>query len=269
MSCREATRLLIYHSGVLPDAVAVHLQRCESCRKLVHALEGAAQGVVPSAPRVHDIKSLMLTDLRPVTPLPSSRVLLFALFVLFVAVMIAGSASLGVRGWESLELQTKASIFGPLLLGAYLLGLAVVRQMAPGSGDVVSPAAGSAAAFALLIAGVAHAFGWHEEHRSFGLGVTCLSVGLIYTAFAALVSWLVVRRGAMLSTLAAGAMGGGLAGFVGVAGIEIRCPNPDVAHILVWHLPVALLGVLGGLALGVAGRRLRASLHRRPFRSHV
>src|SRR5262249_29942477 len=130
LSCREATRLLIYHSDrLLPDAAAVHLQRCESCRKLVHVLEGAAQGVIPPAQRVHDIKSLMLTDLRPVTPLPSSRILLFTLFVPFVAVMIAGSASLGVRGWESLELQTKASIFGPLLLGAYLLGLAVVRQM--------------------------------------------------------------------------------------------------------------------------------------------
>jgi hypothetical protein len=85
----------------------------------------------------------------------------------------------------------------------------------------------------------------------------CLTIGLIYAALSALLCWLVLRRGAMLSNVAAGAIGGGLAGFVGIVGLEILCPSPNLAHILLWHLSVAALGVMSGWTFRMVARSLR------------
>lgn len=215
------------------------------------------EDVLPPAPPLADIKGRITSGLEPVRPLPSSRVFYLLLAILLPAVLGAGTLWFGVTGWAALALPAKVSIFGPLLAGACLLGLAVVRQMSPAGGGVAILAAGSAASFLLVIAAVAHTFGWHEEFRSLRLGAGCLGVGLLYTVLAGLAAWLMMRRGAMLSELAAGALGGALAGFVGVAGIEMRCPNPDLAHILTWHMPVALAGLLAGVLLGLLGRHLR------------
>jgi hypothetical protein len=62
---------------------------------------------------------------------------------------------------------------------------------------------------------------------------------------------LLIRRGALLSPVAAGGITGGLAGIAMVAMAEIRCPNLNLHHILLWHLPVAIVTALcGGAAIG-------------------
>jgi len=32
--------------------------------------------------------------------------------------------------------------------------------------------------------------------------------------------------------------------------LEIRCPNLNASHILIWHLCVTLLAMVGGLVIG-------------------
>jgi hypothetical protein len=269
VTCSEAIWLLIARrGGELPPGVTGHLARCEFCQQLVRAYEDGREKA--PAPAVLDrIKSVVLANLRPVTPLPSSRTLLGALFLLSLAVLDAGTLWLGTRGWQALALAKKVSVFAPLLAGAYLLGLAVVRQMVPGDAPTTRPVAWSAAAYALLVTVVAAVFGRQREPLFVPNGLSCFGPGVIYAASAALFVWLVIRRGAMLSGPLMGAMTGGLAGFIALAGIEIRCPNPNGNHILVWHLPLVLAGALGGVAVGEAGRRLARRLHPRHPRSRA
>jgi len=74
--------------------------------------------------------------------------------------------------------------------------------------------------------------------------------------------WLLLRRGAGLSPRVTGAAAGLLAGLVTTSAQEIYCPILDASHILTWHLGVALLGAVVGLAAGFAaesaGKRLKS-----------
>jgi hypothetical protein len=246
--------------------LAGHLAECEFCWQLAHLPEEGRETAL--APGTLDrIKSVVLADLRPVTQLPSSLTLLGTLAFLFLAVLGAGAVLAGMRGWQALALPMKVSIFAPLLLGGSLLGLALVRQMIPGEGAPTRPVGWSAAVFALLVTVVSLAFGRLEQPHFLQDGLKCFRAGMVYAVSAALMVWLVVRRGAMLSGSLTGAMSGGLAGFIALAGIELRCPSPNRTHILVWHLSLVLACALGGFAVGSA-RRLPTRFHPRHSRAH-
>jgi hypothetical protein len=52
------------------------------------------------------------------------------------------------------------------------------------------------------------------------------------------------------SALVSGATVGGLAGLTEMVGSQLRCPNPNGNHVLLWHSTRAAAGALGGLILG-------------------
>jgi hypothetical protein len=66
-----------------------------------------------------------------------------------------------------------------------------------------------------------------------------------------------LRNGAILSPRVAGAITGMLAGLVSTTVLEVHCPNLDVWHILVWHLGIALLGMVVGLFVATVGEAIR------------
>src|SRR5262249_50210203 len=103
-----------------------------------------------SPPRVEHIKSLLLRDLRPVTPLASEWSLIARLLLMLSAVLVIGSGFLGIHGWSSLAPYARGFIFGALLVGLCSLAFAVVRQMAPGRGSIVALAGSAAIAFGVL-----------------------------------------------------------------------------------------------------------------------
>src|SRR5262249_5893711 len=158
--------------------------------------------------------------------------LLTFLLLMFSALLIIGSGRLGTLGWSSLPAYARVFVFGSSLVGLSALAFAIVRQMAPGRGNTVALAGGAAIAVCVRVATLSEVFHWREEPRFVQTGLHCLSIGLIYAVLSALLTWLVLRRGAALSNVAAGAIGGGLAGFVGIIGLEILCPSPNLAHIL-------------------------------------
>ena len=66
---------------------------------------------------------------------------------------------------------------------------------------------------------------------------------------AALLSWLVVRRGFAINPVSAGLIAGALGGIAGVGMLELHCPNFEAAHLLVWHMAVVpLSAALGAFA---------------------
>ena len=69
----------------------------------------------------------------------------------------------------------------------------------------------------------------------------------------------------MLNPKVIGAAAGTLAGFAGLAALEMNCPDLNVFHRLVWHCGVVLVSSGVGALLGVVfaqiklGRKLHAS----------
>ena len=77
-----------------------------------------------------------------------------------------------------------------------------------------------------------------------------MRTGLAYAVPAAAAFWLLLRRGAILAPGLTGATAGGLAGLAGMGVLDMRCPNSNAYHILIWHVGVALVAMAGGFAVG-------------------
>jgi hypothetical protein len=239
-------------SSALPPEAAEHIAHCMRCRSLIQALGEKQEVPTPSADQLQRIKAKVLGELRPVRPLPPSRVFLSAFGLIFLAVVAVGSLQLGAYGWGVLSVSQKIVIFTALAASAALLAVSMVRQMAPGSKHPVSPTLLPLGILVSLIIVMAAFFQWQKESAFVANGLFCLSAGLKYAIPGAFLFWLLLRRGAMLSPKLTGATAGGFAGLIGLAVLEIHCPNLNRYHILVWHLGVVLLSVLGGVALGAA-----------------
>jgi hypothetical protein len=79
-------------------------------------------------------------------------------------------------------------------------------------------------------------------------GIVCLLTGLLHAVPAALLSWLVLRRGFAVNSASAGLAAGTLAGLAGVGMLELHCANFQATHILVWHTAVIpVSGAAGAL----------------------
>jgi hypothetical protein len=39
--------------------------------------------------------------------------------------------------------------------------------------------------------------------------------------------------------------------------LEVHCPNLNVWHILAWHVGIALLGLVAGVLVAIAGQAIR------------
>ena len=99
---------------------------------------------------------------------------------------------------------------------------------------------------------------FHEYHTDhfISAGIACLLTGLACAAPAALLCWLLMRRGFAVSPVTAGLVCGALAGLAGVGLLELNCVNFQALHVIVWHTAVVAASAAGGalIACGVAGR---------------
>jgi hypothetical protein len=187
--------------------------------------------------------------LRPVRPLPPRWVLTGGVVLICAAVSGAGAARAGFFGFAKMDLLERWLIFPVLGLLACAAGSAFVREMIPGSRRRISSwrllGLGSAALLALF----AFLFRDYQTDHFFSIGIVCLLTGLLHALPAALLAWLLVRRGFAVNPIAAGLVAGMLGGLAGVGVLELHCPNFQAAHVLVWHTAVVpLSGALGALA---------------------
>jgi hypothetical protein len=68
--------------------------------------------------------------------------------------------------------------------------------------------------------------------------VACLVVGVLHAVPAALLGWLLLRRGFAVKPIAAALAAGTFASLAGVTMLELHCANLQALHILVWHTAV-------------------------------
>ena len=202
------------------------------------------------------IASSLEGSLRAVRPLPRTWVLAFGLVLIGATVALAGALRAGFNGFAKMDLLERAVIFPMLLFVAYVAAMEFVNSMIPGSRRRVA----STNLLAIVILVLLVIFGlifrdYHTEHF-FSAGILCLVTGVLHAIPVGLLGWLLLRRGFAVNTLAAGLIGGMLAGVAGITLLELHCANLQAFHILVWHTAVVpISAALGALLARALGRR--------------
>jgi len=221
-------------------------------------VDKALQKTSEAAPRVEPellkkIARSMQSSLRPVRPLPPTWMLAAGLTLICAAVATAAAARIGFYGIEKLALWKRVLIFSTLGIMAWIWGVEFVGRLIPGSRRHLSAGALLSIGTAVLLGVFALAFSDYRTDHFVPAGLACLLSGLLPAIPAALLSWLLLRRGFAVNTTAAGFMGGALGGLCGVTMLELHCANSQALHVLVWHtgvVPVsAAVGALAGWAL--------------------
>ena len=95
-------------------------------------------------------------------------------------------------------------------------------------------------------------FPWDVGASSVSQGRACLGAGLTLAVPAALASFLLGRRGAVLNRVMAGATIGAMSGLFGVSVLQFHCPILEASHIVIWHGGVLLIAIAAGAAIGYA-----------------
>jgi hypothetical protein len=197
--------------------------------------------------------------LRPVRPLPSLTVLAAAMMSICTAAALLAGTVLGMHGIQKMGAAASAFVFFALAIFMWIAALASCAQIIPGSRRYVAP-------WILLVViclGMDAVFVWQFDglvtEQFVAQGIPCLATGLSIAIAVAAGCWSVLRRGLAVTPVTAGVAVGALAGLSGLAALELHCPNLEIAHVLVWHTAIPLLGGVLGAVIGL----LAAARHSR------
>jgi hypothetical protein len=200
------------------------------------------------------IRKPILADVTPVRPLPSTAALALLFCIFFGVVAAVGSHFLGFAGLRRLSLPDCVLVCGVLLVLAVAAAIGIARDMRPGDRRLpgwlllcVALAVFEVLFFFLLRN--------YQMDHFVPLGMICLRVGLLWAAPAALVAYLLLRRGYVVSPVSTGATVGLGAGLVGLAVIEFHCPIETFPHVAVWHVGIFVVSTAVGAFFGALGSR--------------
>jgi hypothetical protein len=195
-------------------------------------------------------------SLRPVRPLPPTWVLTGGLVLICAAVAVTAATRTGFHGVEKLGLWERLLIFPTLGILAWMAGKELVAEVIPGGRHRFSPQVLLILASVALMGIFALLFrNYHSDHF-LSAGIACLLAGLLVAIPAAFLSWLLLRRGFAVNPVAAGLVGGALAGVSGVTMLELHCDNFQALHVLLWHTAVVPVSAAAGGLVGWALRRV-------------
>lgn len=218
----------------------------------------ALPGTPPVDPKLlARISGEILPRVTPVRPLPARRVIEVQLIAAAAVIAFGGASRVGFYAIHRLSGAESAAIFTAVAVLIWLAASAATAAIIPGARRVMRPLALIALACAALVAVFAVLFHDYSMARFLHQGIGCFKAGLTDALPAAVVCWLVLRRGFAVDPAAAGAAAGALAGMAGVLMLELHCPIFKAPHVMVWH--VAVIPVCGavGAALGAISSRKR------------
>ena len=189
-------------------------------------------------------------SLDPVRPLPPTWVLAGGLVMVCAAVSLAGAARSGFTGFAKMDLLERVLVFLALVLLAWVAASEFVNTMIPGSRRRISPGALLGFGSFALLGVFGFLFRDYQTDHFFSIGIVCLLTGFLHAIPAALLGWLLLRRGFAVNSISAGLVAGVLGGLAGVGVLELHCPNLQAAHVLVWHTAVVPLSGAAGALVG-------------------
>ncbi len=255
MTCRDMNGILISaRTGTELSAEAQeHIQNCAECRALVSSVDSAdAQSTVGTA-LLGRIRASVLSSAGPVRPLAPTAVFALVFIILFGAIAFAGALRLGIHGLPALSVVQRIVIFTVLLALAVLTAFTAARSMRPGARTL----SGGVVLIITLVAAEAVFFSVFHNYtvgRFFHWGSGCLRSGLLCAVPAALLIWLLVRRGYILAPISTGAAIGALAGMAGLTALELHCPILTIPHVAIWHAGVLVISIAMGALIGWLAR---------------
>ena len=256
MSCRDVDHFLIDHQRSadvrLPAQVLEHILDCDGCRDLARALSPSVVAAGPSPEILRRLERSLAAELRPVRPLAPVRYYFAAFAAIFVLIVAVGVYPLGAHAIAVKSPVQLIAMLGALAASSGIVVYSLVSQMAPGSRHWIPPKLLPVVIVGVLAILMTGLFRFQNERDFWSSGWVCLRAGAAFALVAAVPFWLLLRRGATLSPRVTGATAGLLAGLVGTSALELHCAILDAPHILTWHLGVALLGAMIGLAAGFA-----------------
>ncbi len=226
--------------------------RDEEVDKILQKASGIAPQVEPAM--LKHIADSINSSLRPVRPLPPTWLLTGGLTLICAAVAVAAAARAGFYGIEKLSLWERVPIFSTLGVLVWVAGKEFVSQLIPGSRQRFSLGAFLTIGCAALLGVFALVFRNYRTDHFISAGIACLLTGALLAIPAAFLSWLLLRRGFAVNSVAAGLVGGALAGLSGVTMLELHCANFQALHVLVWHTAVVPVSAAAGALLGWALR---------------
>jgi hypothetical protein len=224
----------------------------EEVDNVLQKTSGVAPEVEPAL--LKRIADSINSSLRPVRPLPPTWVLAGALALICAAVAAAAAARAGFYGIEKMGLWERVLIFSTLGILVWVAGKEFVGQLIPGSRRHLTVGTFLTIGIAALLGVFALLFHDYRTDHFIASGIACLLTGLLLAIPAAFLSWLLLRRGFAVNTVAAGLVGGALAGLCGVTMLELHCANFQAAHVLVWHTAVVPVSAAAGALVGWALR---------------
>ncbi|MBI3682604.1 MAG: DUF1109 family protein [Acidobacteria bacterium] len=257
---RELDSRFDQHGSELSERARQHLQECQRCKKLYEWITQESPPGEASPELSGRIQGMLQSSLKPVSPRPSTRVLavrFLSVFLLFAAPAIG---MMGVAGLHQMGLPQMIGITVVLALGVALLSMSLSWQMTPGSLQRIPPKTAAPILTAGFLIGIAVLFPWRAPEAFLTTGWPCLKAGLMMALPAAVLFWLLVRRGVALNIGALGATLGAIAGLLSATVLQFTCSLQEAGHLLVWHGGV----LVASTVLGVAIARLVNRLSREP-----
>jgi hypothetical protein len=210
----------------------------------------------PDQAAVARIAAALSSSLSPVRPLPSQRVLTYAMLLICAAAGLFSAGVLGLYGIHALALEQAALIFLTLAALAWLAAAHTAAEMIPGAAWQGQPWRVPVASLLILSALFGVLFHDYRTDHFVDQGLVCLKAGLAVAAPAGLLCWIVLRRGCIVHPASAGLAAGTLAGFAGVIMLEMHCANLQTFHVMLWHTAVIpVSGGLGALLGKIAGQK--------------
>jgi hypothetical protein len=198
----------------------------------------AASSPSPAQPFLDRIAATLQPTLKPVRQLANPWLLTAGLVLAAALVALAGAWRAGFNGFEKMTTPDGILIFAILAACLVLAARKLVSERIPGSRSRISAAALTAIAALALLAVFALIFRDYHTTHFVPAGIVCLFTGLLHAAPAALLAWLIVRRGFSVNARSSGLIAGTLAGLAGIALLELHCSNFQALHILLWHTSV-------------------------------
>jgi len=215
-------------------------------------LAQAANRSAPSdadSPAIARAKASLPGPLDPVRPIRPAWLFTTLFIAAFAVIALCGAWTFGIRGLPALSIVRRLVIFPVILAAAGVAAVASARAMRPAGGTSISRTAlaigvlAPLAVFALL-------FQDYNFQEFVPEGIRCLLAGLACAIPAALLIFLLLRRGFILDYRAAGLAAGTLAGLAGIGMLELHCPILKAPHIMFWHVAVVWISGIGGWVVG-------------------
>lgn len=203
------------------------------------------------------VQAMLTSSLTPVKPIPSQSRLAFVFLAVFIVCAAGLIAILNKAGFHLMTGVQMAFMTAILAGGGILFSFTLAWRMIPGSRWGVPFSLVLALSVLLPIAGIALLFPWTTSSAFVSEGWPCASLELIIAVPAAVVYWLLARRGALFASSGLGATLTGLAVFLALLPLQFQCMFQHAPHLLVWHGGTAALLVGSGALIGKLARRAR------------